>query len=253
VATQSAFTGCKLTFVCCRVPVCVEVLDELVAEAPGLVVQVPRGGAGAGILHGGVGVYDVACRVPLDRGGGKELDDGTVTDSSLQLPDHADASGPGSGGSTKWHPRLAAVRRDRRRERIRRFRAQTLHDPILPLKEAVKRLQLQKVPDEHNFAAETYVADGNIEVLVPTLYGEGSATRKAQTSSQRVWEKQSLLDALERLCPDGHPLVRRLYDLAAAGEPSIGRGLRVPVGLADTAPDPAFCVRGEDGRTARRV
>lgn len=79
------------------------------------------------------------------------------------------------------------------------------------LKQVVRYLNEHTVSEIRVLALELgYVADGDIEVLVPTVYGEESATRKAQVS-RRVWDEASLFDALDRLCPEGRPVIERLY------------------------------------------
>lgn len=53
-------------------------------------------------------------------------------------------------------------------------------------------------------------------MLVPSLYGEESATRKTQSSSRRVWDEASLFESLGEMCPDGVNIIRPLYDAAVA-------------------------------------
>lgn len=85
------------------------------------------------------------------------------------------------------------------------------------LKRVVRYLNEHTVSEIRILALELgYVADGVVEILVPTLYGEESATRKVQSPSRRVWDESSLFEALNQLCPEGVPIIRRLYDSAVA-------------------------------------
>jgi hypothetical protein len=95
------------------------------------------------------------------------------------------------------------------------------------LKRVVRYLNEHTVSEIRVLALELgFVADGDFEVLVPTLYGEESATRKSQPSARHVWDEESLFSALDELCPEGVPVIRRLCDqvVELGGEFSWGGG-----------------------------
>lgn len=87
------------------------------------------------------------------------------------------------------------------------------------LKKVIRYLNEHTVAEIRVLALELgYVADGDVEVLIPTVYGDESATRKTQTSSRHVWDEASLFKVLERLCPEGVPVIRQLYDFAVRND-----------------------------------
>jgi hypothetical protein len=57
-------------------------------------------------------------------------------------------------------------------------------------------------------------AAGDVEIVAPKFHGEESAARKTQPSARDAWDKESYLSALAQRCPEGVPLVRRLYEHA---------------------------------------
>ncbi len=91
------------------------------------------------------------------------------------------------------------------------------------LKQVVRYLNEHTVLEIRVLALELgFVADGDVQVLVPAVYGEESASRKTQGG--RKWDEASLFEALERVCPEGTGLIRLLYAKAQAGglEPVLG-------------------------------
>lgn len=91
------------------------------------------------------------------------------------------------------------------------------------LKKVVRYLNEHTVAEIRVLALELgYVADGDVEILVPTVYGDESASRKTQATSvaRRRWDEAALFDALQRLCPEGLPVIRRLYEHAVAHDNS---------------------------------
>lgn len=102
-----------------------------------------------------------------------------------------------------------------------------------------------------------HVADGDFEVLVPTVYGKESATRKPRSSARHVWDEESLFSALDESCPEGVPVIRHLYDQAVGlgGKFSWGGGgvpiltvsltvgtIRTPVWRCNTRPPARWVV-----------
>ena len=84
------------------------------------------------------------------------------------------------------------------------------------LKQVVRYLNEHTVLEIRVLALELgFVADGDVQVLVPAVYGEESASRKTQGG--RKWDEASLFEALERVCPEGTGLIRLLYAKAQAG------------------------------------
>lgn len=63
-----------------------------------------------------------------------------------------------------------------------------------------------------------YRADGDVEILVPKIYGEESAARKAQRSTREVWDEEFFFRTLAQECPEGARVIRRLYDQAAEND-----------------------------------
>jgi hypothetical protein len=57
-----------------------------------------------------------------------------------------------------------------------------------------------------------YQAAGDVEIVVPKFYGEESVARKTQPSARRVWDEESLFNTLAEQCPEGVPVIRRLYE-----------------------------------------
>jgi len=81
------------------------------------------------------------------------------------------------------------------------------------LKRIVRYLNEHTVSEIRVLALELgYVSDGDVELLLPTIYGEESATRKQQ-SSRRTWDERSLFEFMEtRGEVTGAAVLRRLYD-----------------------------------------
>ncbi len=95
------------------------------------------------------------------------------------------------------------------------------------LKTVVSYLNEHTDPETAVLALELdYQADGDVEIVVPKFYGEESAARKAQPSAGRAWDEESFFNTLAQQCPEGVPVVRRLYEHAIdrGGAFSFGSG-----------------------------
>lgn len=58
-----------------------------------------------------------------------------------------------------------------------------------------------------------YIADDGFEILIPAVYGQESVDQKVAASARHRWDEQSLLDALEAICPPPALLgVRRVFE-----------------------------------------
>ncbi|MCL2788651.1 MAG: hypothetical protein FWD59_09230 [Micrococcales bacterium] len=97
------------------------------------------------------------------------------------------------------------------------------------LKRVVSYLNEHTVSEIRVLALELdYRADDDVEILVPKLYGQESATRKTRSSARGIWDEESFFGALAQECPEGEPVIRRLYDHAVdgGGDISWGGGVR---------------------------
>jgi len=60
-----------------------------------------------------------------------------------------------------------------------------------------------------------YSADGDVEILVPAVYGQEAADQKAVAPPKHRWEEQELLEALETMCsPSARSAVSRVLEYA---------------------------------------
>lgn len=84
------------------------------------------------------------------------------------------------------------------------------------LKRIVEFLNEHSSPETQILALELgFVADEGVEILVPNVYGEEAARKKARPG--RAWDESSFFEALAtRSSPEGVRAVRRFYDLAAS-------------------------------------
>jgi len=90
------------------------------------------------------------------------------------------------------------------------------------LKRIVRYLNEHTVSEIRVLALELgYVSDGDVEVLLPTIYGEESATRKQQ-NSRRTWDEKSLFEFLEtRGDVAGASVIRHLYEHVVSHDGSL--------------------------------
>jgi hypothetical protein len=126
------------------------------------------------------------------------------------------------------------------------------------LEKAVSYLNEHTHPEIAVLALELdYQAAGDVEIVVPKIYGRESAGRKTRPSPRPVWDEESRFETLAQQCPEGTPVIRRLYDHAIerGGAFSFGRGaspiltvsltvgtIRAPVWRCNTKPPAKWVV-----------
>jgi hypothetical protein len=116
------------------------------------------------------------------------------------------------------------------------------------LKKTVRYLNLHSTPGVEVLALELgYTRDGDVEILVPTSYGEEVTPPRPRRPE---WNQDGLFEVLEQACaPDGVAAVRELWAFLAERQarPSWGRGHGAGVTLylaIDGEEQPLFSIYG---------